>query len=165
VAAVHGWLERLYSAYESWRHQSSGGQVSELWQEVLQWYSAFDLSFAQLVQYMDDIMDISDAQLALALASTSLLRNGVRMLPMANQRLRALPPELQDHLLSIHLTRLFTQTPVLGSEHIRDMNDVYRLRIHGCRVIYHLAEQGPLILSITPEHWRTPKSEMMRTEN
>jgi len=156
INAVDGWLGRLHSAFDVWRLQHDTSEpADDLWQQVLQWHAAFDLSFTQLTQSLDDLTDVSDAQLALAQASESILSDGIRMHPLAHQRLRALSPELQDHLVKIHLTRLFVE-PLLGAERIDGMDDLYRIRAHACRVVYHYAQQSPLILAVTAEHWRHP---------
>lgn len=159
VHAADGWLEKLYFSFVDWRqHVAANEPAIDLWQQVLQWYAAFDLSFTQLAQYLDDLTDVSDAQLALAQSSESVLSDGVRMLPLAHQRLRALPQELQDHLATVHLSRV-AQEPLYDAERVSGMDDLYRIRAHACRVVYHLSSHGPLILAVTAEHWRHPSSK------
>src|SRR6266568_1492530 len=49
AAAVGTWLGKLHIAFDEWRRVQHGAVLADdLWQDVLQWYSAFDLSFVQL---------------------------------------------------------------------------------------------------------------------
>jgi hypothetical protein len=36
------------------------------------------------------------------------------------------------------------------------MDALYRIRAHGCRVVYHRTDQGPLILAVTQVEWPHP---------
>jgi hypothetical protein len=161
TVATEIWLAKLHAAFEDWR-QSQQTQVpgSDLWQQVVRWYAAFDLSFWQLSQYVDNLTDVEDARLALEEGGASFLIDRVRMLPLARQRLRALAPELQTHLLKVHLNRLFAHPSSIEEERISGMDALYRIRAHGCRVVYHHADQGPLVLAVTQMQWPHPLREI-----
>jgi hypothetical protein len=157
IGATDGWLERLYSTFRDWcLSPEAKGEGDDLWQQILHWYTAFDLSFTQLAQFLEDRTDMEDARLALEEGGESILLNRVRLLPLARQRLRALAPGVQDHLLKVHLSRLVTQGLPTDEEQIAGMEGLFRLRAHGCRIVYHRAAQGPIILAVTPEHWPHP---------
>jgi hypothetical protein len=160
AVAVETWLGKLHTAFDEWRRRQNVAESAEdLWQDVLQWYSAFDLSFAQLAQQLEDLGDLSDAMFALEADGQPTHTGGVRLSPLAHQRLRALSPELYEHLLGTHLPRLFAATPVPGVEWIKGMPGLRRIRAHGCRVVYHVDQHGPLILAVTMGYWRPPHAE------
>jgi hypothetical protein len=157
VQSVDGWLERLNSAFDVWSLlHDTREPAGDLWRQVLRWHAAFNLSFQQLAQRLDDLTDVSDVQLALAQASESCVVDGVRMLPLARQRLRALLPELQAHLVQTHLRPVFTGASSPDAERVNGLDDVYRIRAHACRMVYHQTQYGPLILAVTAEHWPHP---------
>jgi hypothetical protein len=157
VTATENWLRRLHESYRDWR-EIQGTQVAggDKWQEVVRWYTAFELNFAQLAQIVDDQTDVEDARLSLEEGGKSIRVDRIRMLPLARQRLRVLAPELRKHLLDVHLQRLFAQVSAPDEERIAGMDALYRIRAHGCRVIYHRSDQGPLVLAVTQVAWPHP---------
>jgi hypothetical protein len=157
VTSTEDWLRRLQASFEEWRQlQESQDAGADPWQQVLRWYTAFDLGFAQLAQCVDDLADVDDARLALAEGGRAIRIDRIRLLPLARQRLRALTPDLRKHLLEVHVRRLFAPDSPPEEERVAGMDDLYRIRAHGCRIVYHRANHGPLVLSVTQVAWPRP---------
>jgi hypothetical protein len=163
-AATENWLRRLHESFEYWRQsKESQGVGGDLWQEIMRWYTAFDLSFTQLSQCVDDLTDVEDARLALGESGKSIRIDRIRLLPLARQRLRVIAPDLRKHLLEVHVSRVFAQASLSDEEPIAGMDDLYRIRAHGCRVVYHRADNRPLAPSVTQVAWPHPLRDELQS--
>jgi len=165
VHAVDSWLTKARDAFDTWRSQQSSQDVvaaDAAWQDVLQWHAALELSFTQLVEHLEDLTDLADARIARQEAASVTTLQGIRLLPTARERLRALAPQLQERLLQelhVHLGYLAKHPPLAGVERLPGPDGLFRMRLHDVRVLFELDQRNATIVAITPGHWQHPRHE------
>jgi hypothetical protein len=157
--ALTNWLGHLHGALEHWREEErAAGPIAadDRWQDVLRWHATFELSFTQLAEHLEDVVDRFDAERAEEDSGESARVQGLMLRPLARQALHTLGADLGNHLLETHLSGLHGSAPQPEAERVPGAEGIYRVRAHGCRALYRMTEDGPLVLTITPPHWGKP---------